>query len=364
MAYLILNTGKLRHNYDYLNRMFRDNGVAWAIVSKLLCGNETYLRELIRLAPAQLCDARITNLKVIRNLCPEIETIYIRPVPPRMAAAVVRYADISFNTQYRTLKLLSNEAVKQQKDHRVIVMIEMGERREGVMRAHIAEFCEQVRALPRIEVVGIGTNFACLSGVMPSRAKLEQLAACRETIETGLGKPLTWISGGSSVAIPLLLNGQIPLPVNHFRVGETLFFGTDVYNSRPLQGLYQDVITLYAQIIELQQKPLVPDGEIGLNLEGVAPEIDPADRGKIVWRAILDVGLLDVDSNRLQPTDTSIQCLGASSDMLVVNLGTNPAGYKTGDYIGFRTDYMGALRLMSSRYVEKRVSESFPDLQR
>lgn len=357
MAYLVLNRTKLRHNYDLLDQLFSNNGIEWGIVSKLLCGNEIYLRELIQLAPKQLCDARISHLRSIKALCPEVETVYIKPPPPRIAAAVVRHADVSFNTQYRTLRLLSKEAVRQGKTHKVIIAVELGERREGVMRTHIADFYEKANALPGIRVIGLGANFACLSGVLPSREKLNKLVECRETIAGQYGVRLPCISGGSSVAIPLLFDEQIPDGVTHFRVGETLFFGTDVYNNRPLPEMDQDVIMFYAQIIELTHKPVTPDGELGVNLEGHTPEFDPKDRGKITWRAILDVGLLDVESQRLAPKDPSITCVGASSDMLIVDLGANPDGYKTGDYVEFRTDYMGALRLMHSRYIEKRVAE-------
>ena len=356
MAYLILDRQKLRHNYDFLSRIFDNNRITWAVVSKLLCGNETYLEEILALNPAQVCDARISNLKVIRKLRPGIETIYIKPPPPRIAAAVVRYADISFNSQYRTLKLLSDEAVRQGKIHKAIISVEMGERREGVMHTQIVALYEKACLLPGIRIIGLGANFACLSGVLPSREKYEKLAACSELIAQKCGVRLPVLSGGSSVAIPLIFRGEIPKGINHFRIGETLFFGTDVYDNCPLSGMYQDVFTLYAEIIELSHKPLVPNGKIGRNLEGHTPEFLSGDRDKTIWRAIVDVGLLDVESNRLEPVDPDVECIGASSDMLVINLESNPRDYKTGDYLAFRTDYMGVLRLMNSRYIEKRVS--------
>lgn len=360
MAYITLDSQKLKHNFNHLDQLFRRKKTAWSVVSKLLCGNQLYLTELLRLAPKQLCDARIGNLRTIKKIAPKVETVYIRPVPPRVAATVVRYADISFNTQYRTLKLLSDEAVKQRKTHKVVIMVEMGERREGVLRTQVINFYEKARALPRIRVIGIGTNFACLSGILPSWEKFGQLASFRKLIEEEFKTRLRWVSGGSSVAIPLLRNKWTPGGVNHFRIGETLFFGTDVYNGGPLEGMHQDVFMLYAQIIELIHKPLMPEGEVGFNLEGNTPQFNPEDRGKLAWRAIVDVGLLDVESSRLTPTDPLVICTGASSDMLVVNLDANPNGYKTGDYIEFKLDYMGTLRLMNSRYIDKRVVPCSP----
>lgn len=355
MAYITLNRQKLRHNYEFLQRLFRRNGIEWVVVSKLLCGNRLFLDELIKLGVRQMCDSRITNLKVIKNLDPTIQTIYIKPASIRWAADVVRYADISFNTEHRTLQKLSEEAVRQGKEHQVVIMIELGERREGIMRHKLLTFYEKASALPNIRIIGIGTNFTCLSGILPSSEKLSQLVWFRNLIAERFGDFTPYVSGGTSVTIPLLKKYAVPAGVNHFRVGETLFFGTDVYHNKPLRGMCQDVFCLYAVIIELIEKPKMPDGETGQNLEGHVPEFPEEDYGKTSYRAILDVGLLDTDCTHLTPEDPTINYIGASSDMLVIDLGTNPKGYKTGDAIRFRIDYLGTLRLMNSRYIRKEI---------
>lgn len=356
MAYITLNKAKLRHNYNYLQQLFKKNGIEWAVVSKLLCGNMLFLEELIDLGVKQLCDSRVTNLKAIKKIAPNVETIYIKPPPMHAIPEIVQYADISFNTEYRTLQAISVEAGKQMKVHKVVVMIELGELREGVMRDEIVPFYKKVFVLPNIEVMGIGTNFTCLSGVLPNRDKLNQLVLYRELISAKFNKEIPYVSGGASVTIPLLFANEVPKGVNHFRVGETLFFGTDVYHSIPFSDMYNDVICLYTEIIELIEKPKLPEGEFGNNLEGHTPEFNDDDQGKVSFRAILDVGLLDVECVHLIPMDSYVNCTGASSDMLIVDLGSNTRKYKVGDFIKFRMDYMGALRLMHSRYIEKKVT--------
>ena len=117
----------------------------------------------------------------------------------------------------------------------------------------------------------------------------------------------------------------------------------------------KDVFSLHTEIIELEEKPIVPEGLLGNNLEGNTPEYSEEDKGKTTIRAILDLGLLDVEYAHIFPEDTSISCTGASSDMLIVDLGNNPAKYKVGDIISFSMDYMGAFRLMNSKYVRKQV---------
>ncbi|MDT8309760.1 MAG: alanine racemase, partial [Bacteroidales bacterium] len=241
------------------------------------------------------------------------------------------------------------------KKHKIIIMIEMGELREGVMREGFMDFYARVFELPNIEVVGIGTNLSCLYGVLPNQDKLIQLSLYEQLIEAKFNKNIPFVSGGSSVTIPLIFNGLLPFGINHFRVGETLFFGNDIYNNQPIKEMKQDVFRFYAEIIELAEKPVVPVGEMGTNVEGDEVEFDETDYSKTACRALIDLGLLDVDKNHITPVDQKIEIAGASSDMFVVDIGDNKKGYKVGDLLEFKLDYMGALGILNSRYVEKKA---------
>jgi predicted amino acid racemase len=223
------------------------------------------------------------------------------------------------------------------------------------MRDDLIEFYEKVFRLPHINVVGIGTNLSCLYGVLPNHDKLIQLSLYKQLIEAKFNRKIPYVSGGSSVSIPLIFEKILPKGINHFRVGETLFLGTDVYHDTVINGMHNDVLRLYAEIIELIEKPTVPMGEIGTNVEGHSFSFDAESSGKTACRAILDIGLLDVESNHLFPADPQIKFAGSSSDMIVIDLGGNEKNYKTGDLVEFKMDYMGALRIMNSRYIGKQV---------
>jgi ornithine racemase len=355
MAEITISRSKLRHNFNFLKRFFQENGIEWGIVSKLLCGTEVYLRELIDLGATELMDSRISNLKKIKKINPDITTVYIKPPPRKSLATIVHYADVSFNSDLETLKLISKEAGKQKKKHRVIIMIEMGDLREGVLGENLVNFYASVFRLPNIEVVGLGTNFNCMYGVMPSHDKLIQLSLYKQIIELKFNRKIKWITGGSSVTIPLIQKKQLPAGINHFRIGETLFFGNNLITGKTIKGMKDDVITFYAEIIELLEKPIVPEGELGENPSGEVFEVNPDDYGKTSWRALLDIGLLDISPEYLIPLDKSIKIAGASSDIVVLDLGKNPKNYKVGDFIKFRLKYMGALGLFNSDYIVKKV---------
>lgn len=355
MAFIKLYKDKLATNYHYLERLFAEHDKEWAVVSKMLCGNRAYLKELVGLGVRSICDSRISNLAEIKDIDAKIETIYIKPPAKAAIPDVVRYADVSFNTEFYTIERLAAEAERQGKVHRVIIMIELGDLREGIMGSHLIDFYEAILKLEHIEVVGIGANLNCLNGVMPSEDKLIQMSLYEQLIEARFDVGIPWVSGGTSVIIPLLLRGQVPTGVNHFRVGETLYFGNNLITGERIEGMEEDVLTLHAEIIEVTEKPKVPIGYLGENPSGDTYEVSEEDYGQTSYRAILDIGLLDVDESYLTPFDSTLRFLGASSDMLVIDLGEEPGRYKVGDEVGFRLKYMGALNLLNSDYIEKRV---------
>lgn len=355
MAFITLDGKKLRKNFQFLNELFQKKNIQWSVVSKVLSGNKTFLNELLKLDIKQICDSRISNLKTIKTINPEIETVYIKPPAKRAIPNIVRYADISMNTDITTIKLLSEEAQKQQKRHKVIIMIELGELREGVLRDDLMGFYKSVFELPNIEVVGIGSNLSCLYGVLPNQDKLIQLSLYEQLIEAKFNRHIPYVSGGSSVTIPLILQKVLPKGINHFRVGETLFLATDVYNGTLIKNMQNDVFKLYSEIIELIEKPVVPIGDFGTNVEGDSFKFDKTKLGQKSYRAIIDLGLLDVEQKHIFPSDKNIEFVGASSDMIVIDLKDNYKNYKIGDLLEFDLNYMGILRIINSKYIDKKV---------
>lgn len=355
MAYLKLYRDKLRHNYRFLDDLFKKNDIKWGITTKLLCGNEAALREVAGLGIGEMHDSRVSNLRRIKEIDPEVMTIYIKPPPRDTVEEVVRYADASLNTELATLHALSEEAQRQDTVHKVIIMIEMGDLREGVIRENLIDFYEKVFELPAIEVIGIGTNLNCMYGVMPDEDKLIQLSLYKQIIELRFDKSIPLVSGGTSVTIPLLLRNQLPSGVNHFRVGESLFFGRDLYTGGTIEGMKAGVMELYSQIIEIADKPKMPSGELGTNPQGQTMQVDEKKLGETSYRAILDIGYLDINPEYLINVHEDVTIADASSDMLILDVGDNKAGYQVGDFIRFRMKYMGALGIMNSDYIDKKI---------
>src|SRR5690606_29173599 len=109
-----------------------------------------------------------------------------------------------------------------------------------------------------------------LHGVMPSEEKLKELCLYKKKIEEKFDQKLPIVSGGTTVTLPLLLGTDLfPKDINHFRIGEALFFGADLFNDKTIKGMYPFTLELEAQVIEVSEKPSEPFGEFGTNPMGV-----------------------------------------------------------------------------------------------
>ncbi len=363
MAELVIQTEKIRNNIKYLSEYFDEHNIQWSLVTKVFSGDKEFLKNILTDDVIErinsVGDSRLTSLKNLREVNPEMRTIYIKPPAKMYADEVVRYADISLNSSFSTIQALDVSARKQGKVHEIIVMIELGELREGINRGDIMDFYEKIFDLENIEVIGIGSNLGCMYGVEPDYHKLLPLSLYRELISVRFNKQLKFISGGSSITLPLVENGSIPKEINHFRVGEAAFFGVSPMDNKRFRGLSTNTFEFVANIIELEEKDLVPEGSIGDGNPGLATNFSDDDIGETSIKAILDFGMLDVDKNDIEPLDESISFVGVTSDMLVVDLGTNKTKlghkkYSIGDKIGFRPNYMGVARLLNSKFIDKK----------
>ncbi len=356
MSRLIIDLDALHNNLTRINQLMEEHGAQWTAVTKVLCGNVEILRALASMGVRSVGDSRFANLRAVRRRFTHPEIWYLRIPSLTNCDKVIALAQTSLNSELETIIRLDEAAAQHGTRHHIIIMIELGDLREGILPGTLVEFYESVFRLPHIEVFGIGTNLGCLSGVPPSPDQLMQLVLYRELLELKFNKRLPLISAGSSVVLPMLMDGQVPKAVNHFRIGEALFLGTDLLQGGTLPGFRDDVILLEAEIVELKEKGLTTQGDASTTspFPSVGElEVLPFQRG---FRALVDMGQLDADVAGLTPTNSDHQIAGASSDITVVNLGKNPENLSVGSKITFRMNYAALLRLMSSHYVPKCVT--------
>ncbi len=363
MATLRIYPKRILSNIKKLQSLLKEKDVHFTLVAKMLNGNKRILEHLLfddaMKGLHSVGDARLSNLKAIREVNPNIKTMYIKPPSPLAVEQLVRYADISLNSSLRTIEEINREAGKQGKVHQIIVMVEMGELREGIQRDKVLYFYDKVFQLANIEVIGLGTNLGCMYGIEPTYDKLIQLSLYEQLIEAKFGKNLEVISAGSSITLPMLGKTKLPKGLNHFRIGEAAFLGVTPIENKKYRNLSTNAIEFAGEILELEKKSNIPDGNISeASIGHIANDsLDETDLRES-YRAIMDFGVLDVDVNDLYPKDKSVRFFGTTSDMTVYDLGDTRKSFKVGSVINFWVNYMAVARLLNSRYMSIEIKNS------
>jgi len=361
MTRMEINVDALQNNYRVIDKAVRGSGSQWCVVAKLLCGFRDGLEALTACGAHSFADSRLRHLESIREILPEAETWYLRPPPLSQVRRVVATCTGSLNTEESVLEALNQEAGRQGVRHRVILMAELGERREGASPEELAGLAAVLIRCRNLDWVGLGANLGCLHGILPTLEHYAQLKVLREWLEMKFSHPLPLVSAGTSLMVPGLLEQKPPPEINHYRIGEILFLGRDLETGKPLPRLRQDVFRLFAEIVELREKGWSPLGDAMSGISPFAHEKKPeGQEGKRGWRALLAVGRLDGELSGLVPEDPQVQLAGASSDLLAANLTGEKNRWRVGDCLSFRPDYSSALGLMHSQYIEKTVRAAEP----
>lgn len=343
-----INLSKLRHNAEIMLKICRDYGIEPSAVTKVVRADLEIAKVLVEAGYKELADSRIENIKKVKEYFGnEVQTLLLRIPMISQTEEVVKYCDTSLCSEITTAKELDAAAKKLGKNHKVILMVDLGDLREGILPEEIEVVQKEVSAFENIDVIGIGVNLACYGGVMPTVENLSKLIELKEEWEVR-GTPLKIVSGGNSSSIKLLLKNKIPKEINHLRLGESIMLGRESIDREHIPNTYIDTFIIKGEIVELKEKPSIPTGEIGQDTFGNIPEFE--DRG-LHKRAIIAIGRQDVDLN-IEPVDKRIDILGASSDHLIIDVTKIPS-LKVGDKVEFLPSYGSLLQAMTSPYVKK-----------
>jgi predicted amino acid racemase len=352
---LDIDCEKIRQNAEAIVALCAAHGMHVVGVTKACCGHPDVARAMLAGGVKTLADSQLSNVRRLRAAGIGSDVMLLRLPRISAADAVVQLTQISLNSEVETVRALSRAAQAQKRVHRVILMIETGDRREGVMPEDAVAVARAMRCLPAIELVGVGTNLACIGGVLPTAKHVQRLVDVAEEIEDALGSPLEVISGGHTSDMDLVLRGEIPPRVNQFRIGEAILLGVNSTTNRPLPCPHQDAFCAFAEVIELKTKPSMPEGEIALDAFGRRPHWE--DRG-LRKRAILDAGEQYVHVGALRPKRKGVSIVGASSDHLVVDVTEADPPVRLGEELAFQPGYAAVATAMASTGVELCVRPS------
>lgn len=346
---LVIRPKLIKNNAGIIKKICGNAGISIAGVIKGCDGDMEIIASMIKGGINTISSSRIRHLENVKKIFPKVETMMIRSSAKSEINTVISCCDYSVVTEIELVKLLDNAAMRQGKVHKIILMADIGDLREGYWS--VTELIRDARYiednLKNVFIVGIGTNLGCYGSIKTTKEKMDELVDIAEKVESALGRRLDIISGGGTLAMPLVLNDSMPKRINHLRIGEAILLGRDLMeeNSLLLEKISQDTFNLEMEVIEIKEKPTYPIGELMTDCFGQTNKYE--DRG-IKTRILLSGGRLDYGiDNMLIPKDNKVKVIGSSSDHTIIEVeGENTL--QIGDVVEFYLSYVNMVYAMSS----------------
>ena len=128
---------KLADNARKLMTLYGSKGIRVTAVTKGVCGSPRVAGALFNGGIRSFGDSRISNIQKMKESGLDAQFWLIRSPMSSEVERVVEFADVSLNTEIHVVRLLADCAAKRNKIHRVILMIELGDMREGILPSDI-----------------------------------------------------------------------------------------------------------------------------------------------------------------------------------------------------------------------------------
>ena len=352
---LDVNLTAMSTNARVLCDICDQNNISVAGIIKFSDGDLQIARAYLDGGCAQIGVSRAKHLKALKETFPDAETLLTRSPTRGDLENCARYADLTLIADAGVLTALNAEAAKWDTHPGILLMLDVGDLREGVDNipelVELAQLCE---SLPNLNLRGVGTNLACMNGVLPTWENLTFLVEGAEAVEAAIGRTLEIISGGSSINLLLLKDGVSTMPprINHLRIGGSIANPMNIRTNRGVTfpGLREDTITLTAEIIEVHEKASAPKQCSTKNWAGET--VVREDKGRRM-RAILALGSQDIsNASTLIPLEEGIEIVGCSSDHTIVDVTDYPGTLQSGDTLTFQVRYANMLHAFSGDHVQ------------
>ena len=351
MPRIEISLSQIRENTKKLSELYMQKGISLMGVTKAVLGEPSIAKAMIQGGVKFIADSRIENIQKMKSAGISTQFVLLR-TPLSQAESIVKNADISLNTEIETLKKLSYHAKGQNKIHQVIIMVELGDLREGILPCDLPQLVRKSLSLPHIKIIGIGCNLAYYGGIKPDDKNMRELSELVDLIEKEFQIDLEIISGGNSANFEWFKSSQDVGRVNNLRLGESILLGCETVGRKVIPGLHTGAFQLIAEVIESKRKASVPLGEICQDAFGNVPGF--LDRGDH-QRVIIALGRQDVQVSNLK-SNNKLKMIGSSSDHIILD-GENH-NLEVGDEIRFSLDYSGLLATMTSPFVIKQFTDS------
>lgn len=345
-----IDKNKLIHNTKAALELTNRSNITPVAVTKLFQGDPVIAQIMVDAGIKVLGDSRIQNLIKLKDI--KAEKILMRLPMLSEIDQLVEYADISLNSELQTMAAISDYCLQHNKTHKVVLMLDMGDRREGILEDQIEETVEKILQMKGIQLIGLGVNFGCYGGIIPEEEAMKRFGDYGKYLENKYEIKLPHMSGGNSLTLHMIWENKLPPGTTHLRLGQSINLGVEDKYGAVIQGFEGNVYMLHAQVIEKKTKSSVPVGTIGIDAFGNVPVFE--DKGDI-HRLILGIGKQDVYMDGLTPVDQGIEVIGGSSDHMILDVTHATREFEVGDILSFEMSYSAILSVLNSEYVYKKI---------
>jgi len=341
---LTIDLDLVRANARAISTRLRKTGIELVGVTKAVDGEPAVGQALLEGGCAGLADSRLPAMTRLaaRALAP---LTFIRAPQPDEVETVAQVADRVLLSRPEIARGLGERAPGYPIE--VLLTVDLGDRREGVLPEHAAAVAAELAGLPHVSLAGVAVNFACLSGQLPSHelfARAEEvLGALADSCAT---EPLLSIGGTCCLQY---VDGYRPRFRTELRCGVALFHGWDIVSASAIEGLEPRDPVLTATVLECYRKPPAPEGLLGRDAFGRKPDVRLPQED--AWYALLYVGRRDCEPHGMRPLIEGAWIAGMTSDVAVL---VAPEPLEAGDEVSFAVDYEALVRAVTSPFVTKR----------
>ena len=198
---IVVDRTKLRENIAFIASKLKNHELSIMAVTKVFNAHPQVIALYDEFPEISYYgDSRIENLMSYQDS--KKQKVLIRLPMISEVPEVVQYADISFNSELETIKQLDQEAEKQKKKHKIVLMVDLGDLREGLFeREELYECIQAVLKLENIQIYGLGVNLTCYGAIIPSSKNLGNLIDIQNEIKQHYDLTLEMISGGNSSSL-------------------------------------------------------------------------------------------------------------------------------------------------------------------
>lgn len=347
---ITIDKNKLANNARAAIELTARKGIIPVAITKLFQGDPQIAQVLVDQGIKSLGDSRIQNLIKLQDI--DAEKILIRLPMLSEIDLLVEYADISLNSEFDTIRAISEYCVAHGKSHKIVLMLDMGDRREGILEEDLDDMIERIITLKGIQLVGLGVNFGCYGGIIPSPEAMKRFGEYKNYLEQKYGLTLTHMSGGNSLTLHMIWENILPEGSTHLRLGQSINIGVEDRYGGVIDGFEGNAYMLHAEVIEKKRKSSVPVGQIGVDAFGNVPVFE--NRGDID-RVIVGIGKQDMYFDALTPVDEGVRIIGGSSDHMILDITDAKRDFKVGDILSFEMGYSSVLMGLNSDYVYKKL---------